>query len=546
MKIRVLFCTEASYLNTGYATYARELLLRLHQIPQLDVAEFACYAYEDDPKIYTVPWKLYCNAPNSNNKQAVQEYESNPINHFGAWRFEEVCLDFKPHIVLSIRDFWMESFIDTSPFRKYFKWVWMPTVDAEPQHEQWLDMFARCDAILTYTDWSGETLLKQAGKNINWQGEAPPVVSDIYRPLDKAALKKNLGFTDDTVIFGTVMRNQRRKLFPDLFKCFRAFLDNTGSKDTYLYCHTSYPDNGWDIPELLKTYRLSAKTLFTYVCKNKQCNHVFPSFFADAVQGCLQCHQLSAVPANVETGAPTEIMANIYNLFDFYIQYANSEGFGIPLAEAGACGVPVIAVDYSAMSDIVRKLKGFPIPVAGLTKEQETGCNRAVPDNTVCVRIMEHCYNLRKKNPVGYLQLSNDTAKLYRENYDWRKTLQKWVNCFNQFPMPDDSQTWNSPPKIHNIPTQIPNIESNSDYAKWLIAEVLGEPERLNSYMEMRMVKDLNYGKSPGGFGGMYYNDAAHTFQKINYHDFTRQDAYNQMKNLCERRNYYESRKVRT
>jgi glycosyltransferase involved in cell wall biosynthesis len=51
-------------------------------------------------------------------------------------------------------------------------------------------------------------------------------------------------------------------------------------------------------------------------------------------------------------------MCLIYNLFDLYIQYHNSEGFGIPVIEAAACGTPVIATDFSAVCDVVRKVDG--------------------------------------------------------------------------------------------------------------------------------------------------------------------------------------------
>jgi glycosyltransferase involved in cell wall biosynthesis len=50
-----------------------------------------------------------------------------------------------------------------------------------------------------------------------------------------------------------------------------------------------------------------------------------------------------------------EELASIYNLFDLYIQYANSEGFGMPQLEAAQCGALVASVDYSAMSSVDKK-----------------------------------------------------------------------------------------------------------------------------------------------------------------------------------------------
>ena len=57
-----------------------------------------------------------------------------------------------------------------------------------------------------------------------------------------------MGINPEWKVIGTVMRNQRRKLFPELFEAFGKYLKKTQDKNTYLYCHTSYPDNGWDLP----------------------------------------------------------------------------------------------------------------------------------------------------------------------------------------------------------------------------------------------------------------------------------------------------------
>ena len=88
-----------------------------------------------------------------------------------------------------------------------------------------------------------------------------------YAPVaDKNAHKLAMGIDPEYKVIGTVMRNQRRKLYPDLFEAFKIFLDKSENKKYYLYCHTSYPDLGWDIPELLHQYELASNVLFTYIC----------------------------------------------------------------------------------------------------------------------------------------------------------------------------------------------------------------------------------------------------------------------------------------
>ena len=124
--------------------------------------------------------------------------------------------------------------------------------------------------MFTYSDWAGKVLQQQSGGKINYLGSAPPSAHPAYSPSDDKDAVKSLGMDPDWKIVGTVMRNQRRKLYLDLFEAFRLLLNKVDNDPSYkLYCHTSYPDMGWDIPELLQQYNLSSRVLFTYVCPEK-------------------------------------------------------------------------------------------------------------------------------------------------------------------------------------------------------------------------------------------------------------------------------------
>lgn len=535
-KKRILLCSEATFLNTGYATYGREVMKRLHEKDKYELAEFASYGSADDERASTIPWRYYPNLPDESDEQRKQEYLSVTTNQFGEWRFEHVLLDFRPDIVFDIRDFWMMDYQERSPFRRLFWWVVMPTVDAHPQNEQWLATYSKSDAVFNYSEFGMETLLEESAQKINCRGVAPPSADAAYQPVaDKVAHKESLGFDGSCKIVGTVMRNQRRKLYPDLFEAFSKFIKESGRDDVYLYCHTSYPDLGWDIPKLLKKYGIASKTLFTYVCAN--CQNWFPSFFQDAVCRCSKCGQHAASLSNVQKGVDTRALSEIVNLFDLYIQYANSEGFGLPQVEAAACGVFVMSVDYSAMSSVVRNLEGEPLKLKTKYLELETGCYRAMPDNNyTCEKMLE------------FFSLSDDEIKrkgaICRKNfvdkYQWDATAEKWESLFDALPRRRLEDTWKSTPEIFQPVDKIPVGLNNKEYVRWLIINVLGDEKMLNSYMESRMIRDLNYGVYIQGTGDVYINEDSMAHNRPQFEPFGPEEAYRAMYEIRMKRNYWE------
>jgi glycosyltransferase involved in cell wall biosynthesis len=548
-KKRILFCSEATFLNTGYATYTREILNYLHGTGKYEIAEMASYGERNDPRAAGIPWKYYGVTPNVScepkaSKQELDAYHSKGTNQFGEFIFEHVCLDFMPDIVCDIRDFWMLDFQERSPFRPYFKWAIMPTVDARPQARQWVATYGSADACFTYSDWAGTVLMDQSGGKINYRGSSPPSAHPAYKPVeDKDDHKRNYGIDPEYGIIGTVMRNQRRKLYPDLFAAFRRFLDTSFNKKYYLYCHTSYPDLGWDIPELLQEYQLASHVLFTYICHETK--RPFPSLFKGAIAQSPFTGKWSATLSNVKNGAEYEDLSDIINLFDLYVQYANCEGFGLPQVEAAACAVPVMGTDYSAMESVLRQLGGFPIKPKALYKELETGCLRAVPDNELAATMFHEFFknSKEKRREIGL-----NTRNNFEKYFQWNLSGKKWEEYFDSFEKLSIEQTWASPPRIHQPepkPQQIPPNTPFTDLAKWLIVKVLGEPERLNTYFESRLVRDLMYRTTTGVTGGMYFNESSAAFDGANNRqEFNFDIAYDQMRQLCERRNQWEQMRI--
>lgn len=544
-KKRILFCSEATFLNTGYATYTREILNYLHSTGKYEIAELASYGEFNDPRAAGIPWKFYGVMPDASaDKQKHDAYGSRGTNQFGEWIFEHVCLDFFPDIVCDIRDFWMLDFQERSPFRPFYKWAIMPTVDAAPQHRQWIATYANADAVFTYSDWAGDVLKLQGNGRINYLGSAPPSAHPAYQPVgDKADHKRSMGLDPEYGIIGTVMRNQRRKLYPDLFEAFKKFLDASENKKFYLYCHTSYPDLGWDIPELIQEHGLASHILFTYKCPETK--KIFPSLYRGAVTQSPFTNRWGSTLCNVKNGAEYDDLSAIINLFDLYVQYANCEGFGLPQVEAAACGVPVMSTDYSAMESVIRQLDGIPVPPKAYYKELETGCMRAVPNNDEAAKLFKAFFDL---SPEARDDWGKNTRKNFEKHFQWHLSGGQWEKYFDSVEIRPFEETWGSAPRIRQpeaMPTDVPPNTSHQELARWLIAKVFCEPEKINSYFEARLTRDLMYRTATASTGGMYFNEMGAAFETNQMHqEFTFETAYQQMRSLCDNRNGWEQMRM--
>ena len=492
-KKKVLLVAENHKLASGFGTYAKNLLERLHASDKYELAEFAIYMKSSDG--HDVPWKVYGNAPEDDEPdEHKQLYNSNPNNQFGAWRFDKVVLDFKPDIVLTYRDPWMDMFISKSPLLPYFHWVWMPTVDSDPQKQSWIEGFSKTDAILCYSEFGVKTLKKDAGHLLNVVGCASPGIDpNIYKPYDKKQIREELGLDPNVNIIGTVMRNQKRKLFPELIKSFAKFLKVAPPEikdNTYLLLHTSYPEKmGWNLGYHISEEEVGGKVLATYVCKT--CKRWRIDFFRDSLNYCPHCKTISSVMPSVGLGLEVPDLVKVYNAMDLYVQYAICEGFGMPQVEATACGVPIASSNYSAMEDVLQWTKGYPINIQKMYREVETNAERVFPDNDHLVQIMINHLMLSAEEKANKSQeVRNATVA----RYDWDDCAKVWMNYIDTYQPKMLQGKWNSPPRPLQIHEKVPEGLTNEQFVEFIYNAVLLEPDSAFGYEATKLVRDLNIG----------------------------------------------------
>lgn len=489
-KKRILMCAESSHVDSGFGNYTKSILSKLHATNKYEIAELSAYRTINVPK--KEPWKIYANAPT--DPEALKQYGSNPSNAFGAWGFERACIDFKPDIVFDIRDYWMSSFVEMSPLRPYFHWMIGPTIDSAPQKTDWLQTFSSADTVSAHTQW-GVDYLKSTGVPMNLVEPVNDAVNiDVFAPSKepKEMLKQQLGLSPSDFVIGSVMRNQKRKLIPNLIKIIKEV--SRSAPNAKLYLHTSYPDlNAWNLPDLLMYYDAMSLVYFTYKCQ--ACKKYYASTFHEHPTGCKHCNQKACGMCTVSNGLEDKDLAKVINSFDVYVQYAICEGFGIPPVEAAACGIPVVTVDHGAMREVGDNIGADIVPVASYFRELETNADRVYPDDDKCIDILVKKYNELKD--LSFIKRMSQTENLRNKltsSYDWNKTAEAFERIFDNIQLTGLQGKWDAKPALPQPEVKVPPLPSNRKVLNFIADHVINAPHIKHTAIFQNIVHSADVG----------------------------------------------------
>lgn len=205
---------------------------------------------------------------------------------------------------------WLES-------AKLRKWIYHP-IDAEGPNGglsvRLQETMKGFDRVLDYTGFSAR---------ITGNKEHLPhgIDSRVFRPYDRLESKRDFrtaGFpslADDSTLIGIVGTNQARKNWSLGIKVCRALIDK--GMDIKIWMHIDVLERFWSIPSLIADYDLGGRVVITN------------ANFSD------------------------EQMAKFYSACDLTLGIGLGEGYGFPLFESLACGVPVIHGDYGGGAEFL-------------------------------------------------------------------------------------------------------------------------------------------------------------------------------------------------
>jgi glycosyltransferase involved in cell wall biosynthesis len=196
--------------------------------------------------------------------------------------------------------------------------------------------FRLATRAFTPTAWAARVLAAEHGLIIPHVPHG--VDTTVFRPLDpeeRAAVREEMGWAGKYVV-AYVARNIERKAHDRLIKAV-AMLHRQGMTDLHLYLHCKpndlLPPRGFDLAGIARWAGVAAHVQF-------------------------------AVQDHATQGEPSATFAQKLAAADLYVSPSKVEGFGLPLLEALACGLPVcIPADGGNQEEVTGPL-GIRIPVA--------------------------------------------------------------------------------------------------------------------------------------------------------------------------------------
>ncbi|HEV7301276.1 MAG TPA: glycosyltransferase [Tepidisphaeraceae bacterium] len=222
-----------------------------------------------------------------------------------------------PQVVLTIGDPWM--FDDMPAVRRahpFSRWLACFPIDSVPIPDLWKAWMCSADGVMVFSRYAADAVRSQASVDAIILPHG--VDTARFFPADPIVAKARVGVSDKFVV-GTVAANQRRKNLPALFDAFARFA--RGKDDVVLYLHTPIVGE-LDLQPLIERFGITEITRATV--------------HYDALHG------LSDVG-----------LATVYNSFDVFALPTMAEGFGLPILESQACGVPALATDCSSCSELL-------------------------------------------------------------------------------------------------------------------------------------------------------------------------------------------------
>jgi len=304
--VKIGLISDSPFGPTGYSKVARYLGRNLAEFFGHQVT-YCVLTYAGDP-ITSQGLKIYEGA----SPAAMHRYVA----------------EVRPNVLIHIRDSWVFIPKYYPPAYQLYpvcqanmvKLVLHTPIQSHPVPPEYSGVSAsQCDFTVTMTKYGRDVLMSQGVPNEKLDWIYHGVNTEIFKPMDKKKCRKHLGFDPKVPLVGYVGMNiDYRKMIPKAMIAFKEVLKTFPDAELCLWTE---PVAHWDLETWKNNLQLQGKVYHPTMTKT--------------------------------WGVTEEETAMLYNSFDCYLHTSSSEGFGLPLLEAMACGVPAVCTDTPVTREVL-------------------------------------------------------------------------------------------------------------------------------------------------------------------------------------------------
>tara|TARA_R110002153_G_scaffold43986_4_gene124164 strand:- start:29228 stop:30940 length:1713 start_codon:yes stop_codon:yes gene_type:complete len=357
-KLKVLVHSNHSRLVTGFGKNARNILMHLHEDPEIEVIE-AGNGSKYGADLLT-PWQSYGTYPTDPNlvNSIKGDGPKERMAQYGYYTIDDIVEKCKPDIYLGVEDIWAFSNYQNKPWWNKINKVLWTTLDSLPILDQALQMEPTCDKMLVWASFAEKEMKRLGHKNVETLHGA--VDYSNFKPLDdRSQIRKNFGI-DDYFVIGFVFKNQLRKSVPNILQGFKTFKKDNPEVKAKLLLHTDWAEigSGWDIPRYIKEMNIDPEdVLSTYLCHS--CGFYYVAPYQGEDKDCPKCKKEKTFKTKSSIKGIGEKQLNeLYNCMDVYCHPFTSGGQELPIQEAKATGLITLVTEYSCGTDSCYKEQG--------------------------------------------------------------------------------------------------------------------------------------------------------------------------------------------
>lgn len=365
--------------NSGYGVFTKELLGRL-----LDdgwpVGHIAFYGLESFPQMMNIP------SPKGGHKIKVYPKMGNP---YGSDAMVHFSKDFKADVVFAMQDVWT---LEPGDLRQIKNFIPYTPIDQEPVPPMVLDRLRYANRIITFSKFGHKALQDhKMFSDLIVEGTN----TKVFKPMAKKKARDKLGIPKDIFLFGVIGANKDnppRKGYQQMLEAFNVFQKDKPKARIMFHTQQTAP-HGFPILPFARHLGCNDKVMFLDQVKG---THLFDS---KKIREEICC-------------------------FDICLHTSQTEGFGLVIVEAQACGIPVIITRGMSMPELVIEGKtGEIAEVAGKRFSPARGY-WFIPSVPSIVEKMELLY----KKLGGENTIAKDCRKWIVDNYNIDTIVkEKWI-----------------------------------------------------------------------------------------------------------------------